>query len=102
MLASLEGHTKRATGVAFASAQGDVLLSSSADRTARVWRRAEGAEGGEGEGGAWSCAATLSDHGKEVVGVTVHPSRRYFVTGSADATWAFYDLASLVCLKQVC
>ena len=93
MLASLEGHTKRCTGVSWVSS--DVIVSSSADKTARVWRA-----GGEG-GSEWSCAAVLRDHTAEVVGVTTHPSRRYFVTGSTDASWAFYDVASLTCLRQV-
>ncbi|KAG2434979.1 hypothetical protein HYH02_011978 [Chlamydomonas schloesseri] len=93
VLASLEGHTKRCTGVSWVSS--DVIVSSSADKTARVWRA-----GGEG-GSEWSCAAVLRDHTAEVVGVTTHPSRRYFVTGSTDASWAFYDVASLTCLRQV-
>lgn len=93
VLASLEGHTKRCTGVSWVAA--DVIVSSSADKTARVWRA-----GGEG-GSEWSCASVLRDHTAEVVGVTTHPSRRYFVTGSTDASWAFYDVASLTCLRQV-
>jgi pre-mRNA-processing factor 19 len=72
VLGSLQGHSKRLTGVAYAG--GEVLLSSSADKTARIWR---------GEGGNYSCAAILKDHTAEVVGITVHPSLKYFVTGSA-------------------
>ncbi|KAG2485908.1 hypothetical protein HYH03_015352 [Edaphochlamys debaryana] len=89
-LASLEGHTKRCTGVAFLTP--DVIVSSSADKTARVWRNA---------GGEWSCASVLRDHSAEVVGVTAHPSRRYFVTGSLDASWAFYDVETVTCLRQL-
>lgn len=37
----------------------------------------------------------------QVVGVTPHPSRRYFVSGSSDASWSFYDLETTTCLKQV-
>ena len=33
--------------------------------------------------------------------MTVHPSRKYFVTASADSTWCFYDLEKAECLKQV-
>jgi len=40
-------------------------------------------------------------HCAEVVDVTMHPSRKYFVTGSADASWCFYDLETASCLKQV-
>lgn len=37
----------------------------------------------------------------EVVGVTVHPSKKYAITASADCTWCFYDLEAATCLKQV-
>ncbi|KXZ54344.1 hypothetical protein GPECTOR_5g426 [Gonium pectorale] len=96
VLHSLEGHSKRCTGVAYIAS--DLIVSTSADRTARAWRSK--AEGGEGEV-SWQCASVLKDHTAEVVGVTVHPSRRYFVTASSDASWAFYDTASLTCLRQV-
>jgi pre-mRNA-processing factor 19 len=91
-LASLEGHSKRVTGVVFASPS--VLITSSADKTARIWRGAE-------DGSSFTCASVLKDHSGEVVGVTMHPSRKYFVTGSADASWGFWDLASATCLRQV-
>mmetsp|Transcript_2602 Transcript_2602/g.4424 ORF Transcript_2602/g.4424 Transcript_2602/m.4424 type:complete len:504 (+) Transcript_2602:171-1682(+) len=91
LVASMEGHAKRVTGVQFVT--GGVLLSSSADKTARIWR--QDAEGG------YACAAVLRDHQAEVVGVTVHPSKKYAVTASADASWCFYDLATATCLKQV-
>lgn len=42
-------------------------LAPAADKTVRVWR---------GEGESWACAATLAEHTKEVVGLTVHPSHR--------------------------
>jgi len=90
MMGSLTGHSKRLTQLAYASP--NVLLSSSADKTARIW---------SGEGGQYSCAAILKDHTDEVVGVTVHPSQKYFVTGGADATWCFYDIEQAECLRQV-
>ncbi len=90
--ATLEGHSKRVTGVQFVSP--GVLLTSSADKTARVWRA-------DAAGAAFACAATLRDHTAEVVGVTLHPSRKYFVTGSADATWCFYDLEAAALLRTV-
>lgn len=94
LLGSLEGHTKRCTGVAFINPE--LIVSSSADKTARVWRSGSG-----GDVAAWQCASVLRDHAAEVVGVTVHPSRRYFVTGSSDSSWAFYDVETITCLRQV-
>lgn len=71
-----------------------MLISSSADKTARIWQAAEGGSG-------FTCSSVLKEHAGEVVGVTLHPSRKYFVTGSADASWGFWDLASATCLRQV-
>lgn len=93
VLASLQGHSKRLTSVAYITPE--VLLSASADKTVRVWR------GPSQAAGEFTCSATLKDHTAEVVGVVPHPSRRYFVSASADASWAFYDLETLTCLKQV-
>ncbi|KAJ9513170.1 hypothetical protein QJQ45_029340 [Haematococcus lacustris] len=91
-LDSLEGHSKRVTGVQFASST--VILSSSTDKTVRIWRQQE-------SGSSFACSAVLKEHQGEVIGVTLHPSRKYFVTGSADATWAFWDLSTASCLRQV-
>ncbi|KAI8476157.1 MAG: spliceosome component, nuclear pre-mRNA splicing factor [Monoraphidium minutum] len=95
-LASLQGHTKRVNGARFAGAT--ALVTGSADKTVRVWR-AEG-EGGDPAGG-YKCAAVLSEHAGEVVSVTVHPGQRHFVSASADASWAFWDVEGGACLKQV-
>ncbi|GLI62339.1 hypothetical protein VaNZ11_004953 [Volvox africanus] len=92
LLGSLEGHTKRCTGVAFLNSE--LVVSSSADKTARVWRNS-------GDATVWQCASVLRDHTAEVVGVTAHPSKRYFVTGSTDASWAFYDVETTTCLRQI-
>ena len=99
-LAELTGHTKRVTGVTFVTPE--LLLSCSADKTVRMWSR-DAAEGGgeEGAGGAMVCQSVLQEHSGPVVGVSLHPSRRYFVSASEDASWAFWDVATASCLKQV-
>ena len=43
----------------------------------------------------------LTDHTADVVGVALHPTNKYFITASADKTWAFYDLESMLCMAQV-
>ncbi len=93
VLASLEGRTKRATGVAFASAKGNVLLS----RCCQTARRACG--GGRGPRARGKGRAA---RGPALPCCRSTARRRWFVTGGADTTWALYDLASLVCLQQVC
>lgn len=90
VLGGLEGHSKRINTVQYLSST--VLLSASADKTARVW---------SGQEGEYNCKAVLRDHSADVVGITAHPSWRYFVTASQDGSWCFYDLESTTCLKQV-
>ena len=48
-----------------------------------------------------SLQAVLTDHTAEVVGVALHPTNKYFITASADKSWAFYDLDSMLCMAQV-
>lgn len=45
--------------------------------------------------------AVLTEHTGEVVGVALHPTNKYFITASADKTWAFYDLDTMLCMAQV-
>jgi hypothetical protein len=52
-------------------------------------------------GGSWECAAAATEHTAEVKGLALHPSRVYGVSVSADASWAWWDLAEAKCLKQV-
>jgi hypothetical protein len=51
--------------------------------------------------GSWACAAAATEHEAEVRGLALHPSRKYAVSVSADASWAWWDLAEAKCLKQV-
>lgn len=95
-LPALQGHSKRVAAARFAGPS--ALVTGSGDKTVRIWR-AE-AEGGDPSGG-YSCAAVLTEHTGEVVAVSVHPSQKYFVSASADASWAFWDIESAACLKQV-
>jgi hypothetical protein len=55
----------------------------------------------EGGFGGWSCAAVGEEHSGEVRGLALHPSRKYAVSVSDDASWAWWDLANAACLKQV-
>ncbi len=91
-LGSLQGHSKRVSGLQYVSSS--VIITSSYDKTARIWKSGDA-------GGDFACSAVLKDHQAEVVGITLHPSRKYFVTASADATWGFYDLDAATCLRLV-
>ncbi|EYU43746.1 hypothetical protein ABFS82_07G052300 [Erythranthe guttata] len=92
VVSTLSGHSKKVTSIKFA-AEGEVVVTGSADKTVRLWRGSED--------GGFECSHTLKDHTAEVQAVTVHATNKYFVTASLDNTWCFYDLASGLCLAQV-
>ncbi|PHU21193.1 Pre-mRNA-processing factor 19 -like protein 1 [Capsicum chinense] len=92
IISTLSGHSKRVTSVKFA-ADGEIVVSGSADKTVRVWQSSENEN--------YDCRHVLKDHTAEVQAVTVHATNNYFVTASLDSTWCFYDLSSGLCLTQV-
>ncbi|KAL3506212.1 hypothetical protein ACH5RR_031594 [Cinchona calisaya] len=92
ILSTLSGHSKKVTSVKFV-ADGELVLSGSADKTVRLWQGSEN--------GNYDCRHILKDHTAEVQAVTVHATNNYFVTASLDNTWCFYELASGLCLAQV-
>jgi pre-mRNA-processing factor 19 len=84
VLGTLKGHTKPVTNVAFREGNdGRLAISTSADKTVRVW--------GEDEG-KWAAKANMSGHKGEVTGLAVHPSGSYVAAASVDSTWDLYDL----------
>jgi len=87
---TLSGHKKKITQVIAHPTQ-DLVFSSSADKTARVWSKS---------GSDWATACQVTCHKDEVSGITLHASGDYFVTASKDSTWAFHDIASGSCLVQ--
>ncbi|KAM7466398.1 hypothetical protein LguiB_013960 [Lonicera macranthoides] len=92
IVATLSGHSKKVTSVKFV-AQGEQIVTGSADKTVRVWK--------ESENGNYDCRHILKDHTAEVQAVTVHATNNYFVTASLDNTWCFYELSTGLCLTQV-
>lgn len=89
-VATLSGHTKRVTDACFHPTK-ELLLTSSMDKTARVWQAVEGGDGG------YKVAHVLDDHDGGVVGATVHATGDFVATASKDKSWAFYDINRLVC-----
>ena len=82
--ALMTGHKKAVTDVAFA---GDAVLTSSADKTIKIWR-----------GGA-EAAAVAGVHEGEVVAVSAHPTNAYAVSTGGDGAWAFVDVGAAECLS---
>ncbi len=81
----MEGHTAGVTDLAVAN-EGSVLVTSSADHTARVWTLDKG-----------QCLAVLQGHTAAVNAVAVDVQGRFAVTASADATGRVWDLHSGQC-----
>jgi len=79
---TLSGHSKKVTDVLFHPTE-DVIVTTSADCTARVWTQ---------QGADYSTALQLKCHSAEVTSATLHPTGDYLVTGSMDLTWAFWDV----------
>ncbi|KAJ1667261.1 Elongator subunit elp2 [Coemansia sp. RSA 1813] len=91
--ATLQGHTKRVNCVQFArTVAGDtasVLVSGSADCTARIWRRCSDPQ-------SWECAAVLDGHKNAVIAVaTMHLALdgglTVTVTAGTDGTLRVYE-----------
>jgi pre-mRNA-processing factor 19 len=99
--ATLTGHSKRVNAVAFAPKHPHVLVSGGHDKTTKVWRASAGSGAESVQLSEFKLAATMKDHAGEVTAVCAHPTSQYFVTASADKTWAFYDLEAALCLTQV-
>jgi pre-mRNA-processing factor 19 len=75
----LSGHSKKVTDVGMA---GDVVVSSSADCTACVWR------GGE------EVHSFAELHSKAVTAVALHPLHDYLATAGEDSSWSVCDIGT--------
>ncbi|QRV76871.1 mRNA splicing factor [Ceratobasidium sp. AG-Ba] len=91
VLASLKGHTKKVTHVTFCETGGEsinrVLLSASADKTARVWSH-------DSASGEYLPRHTVKLHKGELTGLAVHPTKTLFALASADQTYSIHSLST--------
>ncbi|WIA40690.1 hypothetical protein OEZ86_004386 [Tetradesmus obliquus] len=97
-LPALTGHSKRVTAAVWG--EDSLLLTASNDKTVRFWKHSAAGDAEEGAFGSWECAAVGEEHAGEVRGLALHPSRKYAVSVSDDASWAWWDLNNAACLKQ--
>ncbi|KAF9817515.1 hypothetical protein IEO21_03366 [Rhodonia placenta] len=91
VLASLKGHTKKVTAVAFRDAFSEseptLLLSASADKIAKVWAH-------DSASGEYIPRATIRTHRSELSGLAVHPTKTLVALASADRTYSLHDLTT--------
>jgi len=88
MAQKLLGHSKKVNQVAL-HPQRNVVLSASADCTARVW------SGGDADWRSpYTLAHTVRKHKGEITDLSLHPLGDYFLTASRDKTWALHDLTT--------
>ncbi|KAI0963128.1 hypothetical protein AcW1_000297 [Taiwanofungus camphoratus] len=89
VLASLKGHTKKVTHVAFREVADEptLLLSASADKVAKVWAH-------DSASGEYIPRATIRTHKGELTGLAVHPTNTLLALSSADRTYSLHDLST--------
>jgi len=92
IVSTLNGHTKRVNDVLF-HPSGDVIITASQDKTARVWRSSNN--------GAYTSAHVVKTHTEEVSGISLHATGDYFATTSYDRSWGFHDIHTGACLLKV-
>ncbi|KAI0080040.1 nuclear matrix protein NMP200 [Panus rudis PR-1116 ss-1] len=87
VLASLKGHTKKVTHVAFREREGDptLVLSGGADKIAKIWSH-------DAASGEYIPKSTLRAHKGEITGLALHPSSAILALSSTDRTYSLYDL----------
>uniref|UniRef100_A0A0D3FIK2 Pre-mRNA processing factor 4 (PRP4)-like domain-containing protein n=1 Tax=Oryza barthii TaxID=65489 RepID=A0A0D3FIK2_9ORYZ len=80
-IATLKGHTERATDVAFSPVD-DCLATASADKTAKLWK----IDG--------SLLMSFDGHLDRLARLAFHPSGGYLATASFDKTWRLWDVST--------
>jgi len=91
IVSTLNGHSKRVNDVLF-HPSGDVVLSCSQDKTARVWR--SGTSG-------YSTSHVVKIHTDDVTAISLHATGDYLATASLDRSWGFHDINTGACLLKV-
>lgn len=86
---TLKGHTKKVNQVAWREEDGEIslILSASADKTARIW-------GYDDSSSTYAPKQTFKNHKGEVVGLSIHPSKKFVALASADKTFSLHDLTT--------
>ncbi|KAK0208615.1 WD40-repeat-containing domain protein [Desarmillaria ectypa] len=89
VLASLKGHAKKVTRVAFREREGDptMLLSAGADKIAKIWAY-------DAVSQEYIPKSTIRTHKGELTGLFVHPTSTLLALSSMDKTFSIHDLTN--------
>ncbi|KAJ1816602.1 hypothetical protein LPJ60_005243 [Coemansia sp. RSA 2675] len=90
VVATLKGHTKRLTSALWLGGGGldASIVTASADKSVRLWVSKPGNAAG------WAKKNIVKHHNAEVVGLSLHPSGRYFASAASDGSWAVHSAES--------
>ncbi|KAL3319068.1 Pre-mRNA-processing factor 19 [Cichlidogyrus casuarinus] len=89
IIASLSGHGKRVTRVAYHPTE-QLCFTGSQDHTVRVWGVDQA-----------HCASVIRAHTGTVTGLSVHATGDYILSAATDGKWAFSDLRKGKVLARV-
>jgi pre-mRNA-processing factor 19 len=95
VLHTLKGHTKKVNHVAWSEDDDgtSLIISASADKTARVW-------GYDENSSTYAPKQTFKTHKGDVVGLGIHPSKKFAALASADKTFSLHDLNTFQTVYQ--
>jgi pre-mRNA-processing factor 19 len=91
IVSTLSGHTKRVNDVLF-HPSGEVVLSCSQDKTARIWRSSTS---------GYTNSHVVKVHTEDVTAISLHATGDYLATASLDRSWGFHDINTGACLLKV-
>lgn len=90
------GHSKKVVSVVMHPTK-EVIISGSADNTARVWVCSDAANWRA----PYTCAHVIRKHKAEVTDLSIHPLGDYFLTASLDKSWAMHELETGRCVRHM-
>jgi COMPASS component SWD3 len=87
---SLEGHARAVSSARFSPSSGDLIASTSADDTAKLWRSSDG-----------TLLRTLAGHERGLSDACWSPGGQYLCTASDDRTLRLWDVETGKCLRTL-
>lgn len=92
---TLSGHTDSISALAFSSAEGSFFVSSSQDKTIKLWNYTTGKEQGTIK---FNTNFTVKAHDKDINAIAISPNDKLIASGSQDKTIKLWDSANGSCL----